>query len=160
MKYFIPIEMVWNSYCWNFSMVIQMKHFFFALRYMRYIELALIISIETSKNLTQLLSTSNKSSSSGEMKITWRGLVYIGERDLTPLVINDELWRLIFTPLKTLALQALVDCLNLMKLGLSDLILHNLYPGSQPGPVGLRPYRTELFATKFKSQTLGQLFST
>ena len=47
-------------------MVIQMKHFFFVLRY---VELALIISIETSKKLTQLVSTSNKRSSSGEMKI-------------------------------------------------------------------------------------------
>ena len=113
MKYFIPIEMVWNSYCWNFSMVIQMKHFFFVLRY---VELALIISIETSKNLTQLLSTSNKSSSSGEMKITWRGLVYIGERDLTPLVINDELWRLIFTPLQRLIDQWSVSLVGVRRL--------------------------------------------
>ena len=61
-------------------MVIQMKHFFFVLRYMRYIELALIISIETSKKLTQLVSTSNKRSSSGEMKIDLKRVgIYRGE---------------------------------------------------------------------------------
>ena len=46
-----------------------MKHFFFVLRYVRYVELALIISNKTSKKLTQLVSSSNKRSSSGEMKI-------------------------------------------------------------------------------------------
>ena len=58
-------------------MVIQMKHFFFVLRY---VELALIISIETSKKLTQLVSTSNKRSSSGEMKIDLKRVgIYRGE---------------------------------------------------------------------------------
>ena len=35
----------------------------------RYIEITLIISIKTCKEVTQLVSTSNKRSSSGEMKI-------------------------------------------------------------------------------------------
>ena len=47
---------------------------------MRYVELALIISIETSKKLTQLVSTSNKRSSSGEMKIDLKRVgLYSGE---------------------------------------------------------------------------------
>ena len=41
----------------------------------RYIEITLIISIETCKEVTQLVSTSNKRSSSGEMKI---GLKRVG----------------------------------------------------------------------------------
>ena len=47
-----------------------------------------------------------------------------------------------FTTPRALSINKLVDCLNLMKLGLSDLILHNLYLGGQPGPVGQGP--TEL----------------
>ena len=35
----------------------------------RYVEITLIISIKTCKEVTQLVSTSNKRSSSGEMKI-------------------------------------------------------------------------------------------
>ena len=62
----------------------------------RCVEITLIISIKTYKEVTQLVSTANKRSSSGEMKMTWRGLVYIGEMDLTLWKIKDELWSLIF----------------------------------------------------------------
>ena len=47
-----------------------------------------------------------------------------------------------------------------MKLGLSDQIHANSWTGGQLEPVGLGPYRIELFATKFKSQTQAKLFST
>ena len=54
----------------------------------------------------------------------------------------------------------LVDRLgiNCVRLGLK--VPTSLNWGSQPDPIGPRPYRTELFATKFKSLTLGQVFST
>ena len=46
----------------------------------RYVEIALIFSIETCKEVTQLVSTSNKRSSSGEMKIDLKRVgIYRGD---------------------------------------------------------------------------------
>ena len=46
----------------------------------RYIKITLIISIETYKEVTQLVSTSNKRSLSGEMKIDLKRIgLYRGE---------------------------------------------------------------------------------
>ena len=46
----------------------------------RYVRIAMIISIETYKEVTQLVSTSNKRSSSVEMKIDLKGVgLYSGE---------------------------------------------------------------------------------
>ena len=47
---------------------------------------------------SQLVSTSNKRSSSGEMKIDLKRVVLYREMDLTLVVIKDELWSSIFTP--------------------------------------------------------------
>ena len=63
-----------------------------------YVEITLIISIETYKEVTQLVSTSNKRPSSGEMKIDLKRVGIYREMDLTLVVIKDELWRLMFTP--------------------------------------------------------------
>ena len=58
---------------------------------MRYVEITLIISIKTCKEVTQLVSTSNNSSLSGEMEIDLkRGGIY-REMDLTLVMIKDEL---------------------------------------------------------------------
>ena len=59
-------------------------------------------------------------------------------------------------PVNEVAPPSQIPGLNLTQfneVGLSDLIKPNLYPGSQQEPVGPRPYRNELFATKFKFQT-------
>ena len=46
----------------------------------RYIEITLIVSIKTCKEVTQLVSTPNKRSSSGEMKIDLKGVgLYRGD---------------------------------------------------------------------------------
>ena len=65
----------------------------------RYVEITLIVSIDTCKEVTQLVSTSNKRSSSGEVKIDLKKVgLYRGEMGLTLWKIKDELWSLIFTP--------------------------------------------------------------
>ena len=56
-------------------------------------------ALKLAKKLTQLVSTSNKRSSSGEMKKDQKRVGIYGEEDLIPILIKDELWRLIFTPL-------------------------------------------------------------
>ena len=76
---------------------VKNKH---SIRYVRYIRSTLIVSIETCK---EVASTSfnliQEAFIRRDEELTWRGLVFVVERDLTPLVIKDELWRLIFTPL-------------------------------------------------------------
>ena len=58
----------------------------------RYVENALIVSSETCKEvLTQLVSTSNKRPSSGEMKIDLKRVGIYTEIDLTLLRSPDEL---------------------------------------------------------------------
>ena len=49
------------------------------------------------RSLTQLVSTSNKRSSSGEMKKDLKRVGIYRGMDLTLVLIKDELWRLIFT---------------------------------------------------------------
>ena len=63
------------------------------------IRFALTISIETYKKFSQLDWTSNKRSSSGEMKKDQKRVDIYREMDLTPILIKDDLWRLIFMPL-------------------------------------------------------------
>ena len=43
-----------------------------------------------------------------------------------------------------------------MKLELSDQISINSLTGIQPEPVGLKPYRIELFATEIQNSNIGQ----
>ena len=57
----------------------------------RYVEITLIVSIETCKEVTQLVSASNKRSSSGEMKIDLKRVGIYREMDLTLVMIKDEL---------------------------------------------------------------------
>ena len=57
----------------------------------RYDEITLIISIETCKEVTQLVSTSNKRFSSGKMKIDVKRVGIYREMDLTLMMIKDEL---------------------------------------------------------------------
>ena len=61
-------------------------HWFFLsnTKIFRYIKITLIINIETYKEITQLVSTSNKRSSSGKMKIDLKRVGLHRERDLTP----------------------------------------------------------------------------
>ena len=59
--------------------------------YIRYVEITLIVSIETCKEVTQLVSTSNKRSSSGEMKVDLKRVGIYREMDLTLVMIKDEL---------------------------------------------------------------------
>ena len=49
------------------------------------------VLIETCKEVTQLVSTSNKRSSSGEMKIDLKRVGIYREMDLTLVMIKDEL---------------------------------------------------------------------
>ena len=65
----------------------------------RYDRFALTVSIETYKKFSQLVSTSDKRPSSGEMKKDQKRVDIYREIDLTPILIKDDLWRLIFTPL-------------------------------------------------------------
>ena len=57
----------------------------------RYVEITLIVSIKTCKEVTQLVSASNKKSSSGEMKIDLKRVGIYREMDLTLVLIKDEL---------------------------------------------------------------------
>ena len=68
-------------------------------RYVRYVRYADHQHWNLQRSLTQLVSTSNKRSSSGEMKKDLKRVGIYGVLDLTLVLIKDELWRLIFTPL-------------------------------------------------------------
>ena len=57
----------------------------------RYVRFALTISIETYKKFTQLVSTSNKRPSSGEIKKDQKRVDIYREMDLTPVLIKDDL---------------------------------------------------------------------
>ena len=52
---------------------------------------ALTVSIETYKKFSQLVSTSNKRPSSGEMKKDQKRVDIYREMDLTPVLIKDDL---------------------------------------------------------------------
>ena len=54
--------------------------------------------VKLAKKLTQLVSTSNKRPSSGEMKIDLKRVDIYTEHELTPWWSLDELWSLMFTP--------------------------------------------------------------
>ena len=57
----------------------------------RYVEITLIVSIKTCKEVTQLVSTLDKRSSSGEMKIDLKRVDIYREMDSTLVKIKDEL---------------------------------------------------------------------
>ena len=56
-----------------------------------YVEITLIVNIESYKEVTQLVSTSDKRPSSGEMKIDLKRVGIYREMNLTLDVIKDEL---------------------------------------------------------------------
>ena len=76
----------WKGSSWRLVCVLDM------------LKITLIVSNETCKEVTQLVSTSDKRSSSGEMKIDLKRVGIYREMDLTLVKIKDELWSLIFTP--------------------------------------------------------------
>ena len=76
----------WKGSSWRLEIVL------------RYDRFALTVSIETYKKFSQLVSTSNKRPSSGEMKKDQKRVEKCRVWDLTPILIKDDLWRLIFIP--------------------------------------------------------------
>ena len=76
-------------------------------------------ALKLAKKLTQLVSTSNKRSSSGEMKKDQKRVGIYREKDLTPIVIKAvELWKIIFTPFQVVqwSLISVIWCGELLQL--------------------------------------------
>ena len=79
-------QLYWKGLSWQLVIILS------------YLKIALTISIETYNKFSQLVSTSNKRPSTGEMKNDQKRVGLYGELDLTPILIKDDLWRLKFTP--------------------------------------------------------------
>ena len=111
-------------------------------------------ALKLTRSFSQLVSTSNKRPSSGEMKKDQKRVDIYREMDLTPILIKDDLWRLIFKPFWEVdwsVISVIWGVERLVQLSLTPVnMFSHLFGMHQQWFEGVYPLETNLYGHVFE----------